>query len=123
MADHNELGKTGENVAIEYLKTKGYRIRHTNWRCGHLELDIVAQTSDALVFIEVKTRSNSWESPSDVVNDAKIRKIVAAADYYIQRFELDLSPRFDIIFITGRAPAFEIEHIDDAFSPPLTTYR
>ncbi|MDR2806301.1 MAG: YraN family protein, partial [Dysgonamonadaceae bacterium] len=122
-AQHNELGKAGETVAVKYLKEKGYRIRHLNWRWGHLELDIVAQTADELVFIEVKTRNGGWESPSDSVNNAKIRHIISAADCYIRTFDVDLPARFDIIALTGKEPAFEIEHIEDAFYPPVNTYR
>ena len=123
MAQHNELGKTGETTAVEFLKEKGYRIRHLNWRRGHLELDIVAETSDELVFVEVKTRAGNWESPADSVNNAKIRNIISAADCYIKYFDIDLPARFDIISITGKGPDFEIEHIEDAFYPPVNTYR
>ncbi|MDR2682865.1 MAG: YraN family protein [Dysgonamonadaceae bacterium] len=123
MAQHNELGKAGEALAIEHLKAKGYRIRHVNWRLGHLELDIVAETADELVFVEVKTRSGQWNSPEDAVNKAKIRHILSAADCYIKYFDVDLPARFDIISITGNAQNYEIEHIEDAFYPPVQTYH
>ncbi|MDR1738806.1 MAG: YraN family protein [Candidatus Symbiothrix sp.] len=122
MAEHNELGKAGETAAIAYLKSKNYRIRHVNWRRGHLELDIVAETDNEIVFIEVKTRSGHWESPEDAVTNAKIRHIVTAADAYIQTFDIDLDARFDIIAVIGHAPNFEIEHIEDAFYPPINRY-
>ncbi|MDR0833157.1 MAG: YraN family protein [Candidatus Symbiothrix sp.] len=124
MAAHNELGKDGENAAVEYLKANGYRILHTNWRCGHLELDIVAQTDDELVIIEVKTRKGSeWDAPEDAVIGTKIRNIVSATDRYIKWFNIDLPARFDIIAVIGKAPDFEIDHIEDAFYPPITTRR
>lgn len=124
MALHNELGKEGEIAAIEYLKDKGYQIRHINWHRGHLELDIVAQTEDQLVIVEVKTRSgNQWESPESAVNHTKIRRILSAADFYIKCFNIDMDIRFDIISIVGYAPDFQIEHIEDAFYPPMQTYR
>ena len=123
MAQHNELGKTGEAAALEFLKEKGYKIRHLNWRRGHLELDIVAETSDELVFVEVKTRTGDWELPADSVNNAKIRNIISAADCYIKYFDIDLPARFDIISVMGKEPNFEIEHIEDAFYPPVNTYR
>ncbi|MDR0541643.1 MAG: YraN family protein [Dysgonamonadaceae bacterium] len=123
MAQHNEFGKAGEKSAVEYLKAKGYCIRHINWRRGHLELDIVAQTPDEIVFVEVKTRNGSWESPENAVNNTKIRYIISAADYYIKYFDIDLPARFDIVSITGKEPDFEIEHIEDAFYPPVNTYH
>jgi putative endonuclease len=123
MAQHNELGKAGETAAIEYLKKKGYLIRHTNWRWGYLEIDVVAETDDEVIFIEVKTRNGAWRSPEEAVNNTKIRNLVSAADHYIKSFDLDLSARFDVISIVGNEPNFEIEHIEDAFYPPVTTYR
>jgi len=123
VAQHNELGQTGETLAIEYLKAKDYRIRHTNWRRGHWELDIVAETPDELVFVEVKTRTGDWELPENSVNKSKIRNIISAADCYIKYFDVDLPARFDIISIMGKEPNFEIEHIEDAFYPPVNTYR
>ncbi|MDR1683633.1 MAG: YraN family protein [Candidatus Symbiothrix sp.] len=123
MAQHNDLGKAGETVAIEYLKNHGYRIRHVNWRKGHWELDIVAETDDELVIVEVKTRSGSWDAPEDAVTNTKIKHIIAATDFYIKCFNVDLDVRFDIIALIGNEPNFEIEHIEDAFYPPVQTYR
>lgn len=124
MAEHNEIGKKGEAAAVEYLREKGYQIRHINWYRGHLELDIVAQTQEELVVVEVKTRSgNEWDSPESAVNNTKIKRIVSATDFYIKYFNVDLPVRFDIVCVTGYYPYFNIEHIEDAFYPPLNTYR
>ena len=59
MAKHNQLGKTGEERAAEYLISKGYTIRDVNWHSGKMELDIVAGIDNMLVVVEVKTRKNS----------------------------------------------------------------
>ncbi|KAA6302002.1 MAG: hypothetical protein EZS26_001818 [Candidatus Ordinivivax streblomastigis] len=123
MAEHNDFGKAGEDAATEYLKSKGYRIRHVNWRRGHLELDIVAETDDELIVVEVKTRNGRWDAPEDAVTNTKIRHIIAATDAYIKYFDVDLPARFDIISVIGNAPDFEIDHIEDAFYPPVNTYR
>ena len=40
MARHNTLGKEGEEAACDFLIGRGYTIRETNWRLGHLEIDI-----------------------------------------------------------------------------------
>jgi len=124
MANHNNLGKDGELAAIAYLKEKGYQILHTNWQRGHLELDIVAQEDDELVFIEVKTRSpKTIVNPEDAVTGQKIRHLINAADSYIKCFDIDLSFRFDIISVIGNPPDFEIDHIEDAFYPPVNIRR
>ena len=123
MAEHNQTGKDGETTAVEYLKNKGYQILHTNWRKGRCELDIVAKTSDELVIVEVKTRSGTpLETPENAVDRRKIDHIVLAADLYIKMFDIDLPARFDIISITGYYPNYIIDHIEDAFYPPLKTY-
>ena len=124
MAEHNVLGKDGEAAALDYLKEKGYSILHTNWRKGSYELDIVAQTDDELVIVEVKTRSaGSITNPEDAITNQKIRNIISATDFYIKYFDIDLPARFDIISIIGNHPNFEIDHIEDAFYPPVMVRR
>jgi putative endonuclease len=123
MATHNELGKAGETVACAHLTAKGYEILHTNWRNGYCELDIIAKTAEELVFVEVKTRSaGSLANPQDAITNAKTRNIIAAADRFIHSCGIDLPARFDVISVTGKNPHFEIEHIEDAFYPPVNTY-
>lgn len=120
MAIHNELGKTGEEEAVRFLTEKGYQILHRNWHSGKKELDIVAKYNNELIVIEVKTRRNkNYGSPEDAVNEQKIRRIVASADAYIRKHAIDLPVRFDIITLTGTHPPFEIEHIEEAFYPPI----
>ncbi len=120
MAEHNELGKEGEEAAVAFLEGKGYLIRHRNWRSGRKELDIVAEHSGELVVVEVKTRrSNDYGNPEDAVTITKIRRIVASTDAYLRKFAIDLPVRFDIITITGREAPFRIEHIEEAFFPPI----
>ncbi len=124
MAQHNVLGKDGENAAVNYLKNKGYSILHTNWRKGRFELDIIASTGEELVIAEVKTRTgNEFANPEDAVTSRKIQHIVSAADFYIKLFAIELPARFDIISVVGSYPNFQIDHIEDAFYPPMYTYR
>ncbi len=120
MAEHNILGQTGEDAAAAYLAAKGYRLLHRNWRSGKKELDIIAQKDGELVVVEVKTRRDTdFALPQDAVDDKKIRRIVAAADCYIKRFGIDLSVRFDIVTVVGQKTPFQIEHIEQAFLPPI----
>lgn len=124
MAQHNDLGKSGEKAAIEYLKERGYVILHHNWRWKHLELDIVAQYGDELVIVEVKTRSDSfYVEPHKAVSSQKINHIIRASDLYVKFFKIDLPVRFDIISIVGYEPYYEFDHIEDAFYPPINSRR
>lgn len=120
MARHNQLGKTGEERAAEYLISKGYIIRDINWRSGKMELDLVAYRDSTLVVVEVKTRSShEFLRPEEAVNLRKIKNIVRATDAYIRLFNIPFEVRFDIVTLVGDNDRFEIEHIEDAFLPPL----
>lgn len=120
MAQHNLLGKSGEELASEFLISRGYIVRDVNWTSGKYELDIVAYKDKVLVVVEVKTRGSSdFAYPEEAVTEKKIRNIVRATEAYIMTHDLNMDVRFDIISIIGKEPPFEIEHIEDAFLPPL----
>ncbi len=120
MAEHNLLGKAGENLAADYLAANGYCIRHRNWRAGRHELDIVAEKDGTLVVVEVKSRrSDAYGSPDEAVDERKVRSIVAATDAYLQAFGMDVPVRFDVIAVVGSVTEHRIDHIEDAFYPPL----
>ena len=120
MAGHNELGKNGENQAAAYLEAQGYVIRHRNWRSGKRERDLVAEKDGKLEVVEEKARQNlNYGLPQEAVGERKIRRIVDSTDAYLRKFGLDLPVRFDIITLTGNEAPFHIEHIRDAFLPPV----
>lgn len=116
MAQHNDLGKKGEQVAVDYLLKKGYKIIERNYRFDKAEVDIIAKFEDTLAIIEVKTRSSiDFGNPQDFVNKKKIKLLVKAVDEYVTVSKLDVEVRFDIIAIVNRKKGFEIEHLEDAF--------
>ncbi len=120
MASHNELGRKGESAAALFLEKNGYTIRHRDWRSGKRDLDIVAEKDGELVIVEVKTRKDTeFGNPEDAVSPQKIRHIIESTDEYLKKFELDLPVRFDIISVTGTDSPFKIEHIENAFLPPI----
>ena len=116
MAFHNELGKKGEELAVNHLQQKGYEILETNWRYLKAEIDIIAQKGNTLAIVEVKTRSSDVIStPEDAVNPKKIKLLVSAANEYVIQNDLDVDVRFDIIAILKNKNAFSITHIEEAF--------
>lgn len=117
MAEHIYLGKRGEDIAVEYLKRKGYTILWRNWRNCHKEIDIIAQDHDFLVIVEVKTRRNDvYGSPIEAVSEQKQELLVAAANAYVEQYDVDNEIRFDIIsIILPKNGEPTIEHIEDAF--------
>lgn len=120
MALHNIQGKEGEQEAAVWLEEHGFVILHRNWRCGRKELDIVAREGELLVVVEVKTRRNRlYGDPQDAVTEKKIRRIVASTDAYLRKYAIDAPVRFDLLTLVGKDGEYEIEHIPDAFLPPI----
>lgn len=118
MAFHNELGQKGEEMACRYLMHRDYRLLSRNWRCHHLEIDIVAEWYGELVFVEVKTRSSEdFMEAADAVDFEKRDNLVRAAKAYVNYYKLDQPYRFDIITLVGEYPDFELKHIKNAFTP------
>ena len=120
MAQHNELGVKGEQIALQFLKNKDYKIIETNWRYEKDEVDIIAFDRDELVIIEVKTRSTSYfGDPSEAVDTTKEKNMIRAAEAYLELNNLDVDTRFDIISIVTNKSTTNIEHIKDAFYPEI----
>ena len=118
MADHNDLGKLGEELAVNYLTGKGYEILERNWRNKHKEIDIVAKDGGTLVIVEVKTRqSDGFGEPDMAVTKRKQRLLIAAANAYLLRSQMDTNTRFDIVSIVFNNGNPVIDHIEDAFLP------
>ena len=118
MAEHNLIGKKGEEEAVKYLMSCGYEIIATNWQEKKYEIDIIAKHDAQLVFIEVKTRSTSFfGNPEEAVDYKKQQHLIDGADYYIQQNEIDLECRFDVISVIISNNKVEINHIKDAFYP------
>ncbi len=120
MATQQEIGEMAEEMAQAHLLKLGYQILATNYHYGHLELDIVARDGDELVIVEVKARSGiRYEHPSEAVTNSKIKRIVEAADGYIQEKNWLGETRFDIITVIFIRQNFELEHFKDAFYPTM----
>ncbi len=126
MAKHNDLGKWGEDLAVDFLKQEGYVMLERDWRHGRslIDLDIVCKTPDlrTVVFVEVKTRTaDDLTAPEDAVDTKKIRRIGRSANEYVKMHDIVEDLRFDIIGIVGAEGGShtEINHIKDAFNPLL----
>ena len=116
MADHNDLGKLGEELAVDFLQKKGYEILETNWTFQKAEIDIIAQKENILAIVEVKTRSsNDFGLPQDFVKPKKIQLLVKAVNEFVIIKNLEVEVRFDIIAILKNGKEFKIEHIEEAF--------
>ncbi len=124
MAQRGKLGKEGEQAARDFLISKGYTVRETNWRMGHLEIDIVAQEPGANILhvVEVKTRTTDLHfDPMQAITKTKIRNLVNAANGYITYYNLPMYVQYDVMILIGTPPNLHIHFIPNAFQPPLRT--
>ena len=120
MSDNASLGSRGEELAAGLLTGKGYAIRDRNWRSGRTEIDIIAENSEFIVFVEVKSRSANYSvHPAEAVNVPKQRTIISAASNYIDRHNLAKEARFDIITVIFGHNGPEIDHIENAYYPTM----
>lgn len=115
-----QTGDEGEQLALEFLKEKGFSIIETNYRYGKGEIDIIAKEadSDVLIFIEVKSRKNlEFGEPEYAITKNKIRQIKRMAKLYFYDKEIkEADCRFDVITILynqQRKP--ELKHYINAF--------
>ena len=107
-----ELGRIGEQIASEFLISKGYQLLIKNYRYKRDEIDLIVQFQNILIFVEVKARKNNkFGNPEESVNKTKISNIIRAAQNYIQEIDWKKNIRFDIVAVTGN----EIMHFEDAF--------
>lgn len=117
-AGHLDLGRQGEDAAALLLAQKGLRILERNLRLGRLELDLVCEEGDTLVFVEVKTRAEgSLATPADGLTRQKRSRLLRAAQAYLAKHNLWHRPcRFDLVAVLFRAGQLQhIQHDPDAF--------
>lgn len=114
-----ELGKIGEDHAARYLASRGYRIRERNVSAAGVEVDIVAEHRDVLVFVEVKARSSGdYMEPGEGIKAAQQRRIVrAAASYLASREHRERNVRFDVVevFLTPQGRVERLNLMPGAF--------
>lgn len=119
MAAKDELGRAGEQRAVEHLRARGYTVIDRNWRCDVGEIDIVALDGDRLVVAEVKTRRTElFGHPLEAIDRRKAARLwrlavrwIAAHRELVEGYRL----RIDVIAIVGDDPACgRLEHLEDA---------
>lgn len=116
MAQHNDIGKLGEELAQQHLVKQGFAILERNYRKGRYEVDIIAYKEGLMVFVEVKTRSNlDYGDPEDFVDKQKQRAYIRMANNYVIAHDREEEVRFDIIAVAINATGYHIDHIEDAF--------
>jgi len=111
-----ELGLKGEQLAADYLKKEGCIILFRNYKTPYGEVDIIVKDNDTVVFVEVKTRTNtSFGHPFEAVDFKKQERLKRIALFYIKSINRQPKVRFDIISICYEEGKYQIEHIKEAF--------
>lgn len=117
MAQHNELGKEGEALALEFLRKNDFEILHCNWRYSKYEIDIIAKKQGILHIVEVKSRHFfPGAFPEESVTKKKFNFLKKAAEEFLY-----LNPEFkdirfnilSIILYKDKKPEFFL--IEDVF--------
>jgi putative endonuclease len=118
LSNHNkQFGKLGEDIATAYLEKKNYRILARNYSFGKVEVDIICEFENEIIFVEVKTRTSDVHAlPEQAVGKSKQKNIRLAAEHFLETHDIAKPVRFDIIAVI-KGERFEIEHIEDAFYP------
>lgn len=116
MGNNITKGFLGEDKAVEYLISKGYKIIDRNYRTKIGEVDIIAIISGVLVFVEVKSRTNiNYGYPYEAVNWKKQDKIIKSSFIYMKQKRLNnYQIRYDIIEVYLEEKP-KINHIENAF--------
>ncbi len=115
------LGKLGEERVAKYLKSKGYIILKRNWRDRYGEVDIIAESKENIVFVEVKTRKeDAMLSGLEAVDEKKMRLIKNEAVMFTKRLNTDSQPRIDVAEVTyseGKDGKYEwkLKYLKSAF--------
>ena len=114
---NRKRGDVGEELAAQFLTNKGYKILDRNYRFEHVEIDIIAEEGDELVFVEVKSRrSKSFGEPEDGVTEKKEEHVRDAAEGYLYERNIENRKcRFDVVAVEFRNGEPNIRHTQDAF--------
>ncbi len=106
-------GDKGENLAVKFLISKGYKILNRNFRCPFGEIDVIASKDGVIVFVEVKFRkSHLYGKANEAISPQKINRLLKTADFWIAKQGKEFPCRFDVITIDDN----KIEQIENAFT-------
>ena len=115
--DRLQTGKTGEDLAVDFLKNSGYRIIERNFRCKLGEIDIIALDRNILAFVEVRTKNlSSFCTPQETVTFSKQKKLQKLSLYYLAKKQIkNRDCRFDVVAIDLSKGKNGIELFKNAF--------
>ncbi len=106
------IGEAMEQMARNYLESRGLKTLQRNYRCRVGEIDLIMQDQSCLSFIEVRyRRSGGFGQAAETVDRRKQLRLIRAAQHYLQRHPTGLDCRFDVLAITGK----QVQWLKNAF--------
>lgn len=96
-----QLGKRGEDLALEHLKNKGFKFIDRNFSCRYGEIDLIMKHKNTLVFVEVKARlSTKYGTPEEAVTPWKVKSIIKTAQFFtLHNKKLPKRQRIDVVAV------------------------
>lgn len=117
MKNNRAAGKYGEELVAQYIRKKGFSILARNYRKRYGEIDLIAQNSTVLAFIEVKWRNNPYIDSAEIITSKKQQKIIAVAkEFLLTHTVTNLICRFDVALVEKKGNTTEIRYISNAFT-------
>jgi len=114
----NETGRIGEEMALDWMQSRGFRLRDRNWRSGHKELDLVMESPGRVHIVEVKTLTPPLlQQPFEKVDSRKQARLVAAARHYIAEQKVKKEVQFDVVSVVLDGGRSQVDYIPEAFYP------
>ena len=114
------LGRLGEDMACDFLQSRGHRIIARNWQGSHLEVDIISEAPDGVHFVEVKSRLDADAAPEEKVDARKQGRISAAALKYLNETGSDREVFFDVVSVTFNGEETRVAYFPQAWIPMYT---
>lgn len=118
------IGQKSEELACDFLMSRGQRVVEKNWTSGHLEVDIISENQEGLHFVEVKSLLAPLDGilPQDKVGRLKQRHISEAAMHYLKEhpFPDEKEVFFDIITVIFDKDQISLKYFPKAWIPMYT---
>lgn len=110
-------GAWGEDLALKYMTSRGYKLVERNYRTRYGELDLILRKDELLVFVEVKLRRGiGFGHPLEAVTPHKQATLRSLAEQYLADNDPDFDTlRFDVVGILADRDEVRVSHIEDAF--------
>ncbi|MFA7116285.1 MAG: YraN family protein [Bacteroidales bacterium] len=115
-----EIGRLGERLAEDYLKSLGMVLLERNYRSRHREIDLIMETEKAVHIVEVRSlRAPVAQEPQNSVNKKKQLFLIKCASSFVYSRKICKEVVFDIVAIIFFQERYKLEFFPEAFLPVM----